>query len=603
MRSLVVIAALCVACSPPIEEGQLGCRDGRCPASHPVCGTDMRCYSSCMEGPCATDGGMDAGLDAGVDAGAMDAGDVDGGPGMDGGFDGGPPACVEQAFLETLGAAGAVTQVHDVAVLDDGSVVLVGEFSLRLHIGGADTGLRSSAASDDDAFVARIGGGGGLVWAKRFGAGGDDAARAVAIGPGGDLFVAMSYQDSPVVPLGAEPAAAMDGGCALPMASTDAGDCTLDGGPCAQLPTPSSRFGFDCRLDGGTRGLNCDAESCHAAMVARLRASDGDARWVVPAGDAQTDNDDRPPVQGIAVDDEGRSFIVGTHVCAATFGDDELPANRREASYVAGLSPSGQVLWGNGENHWNFGPGNVGADIGVSSFGVFVAGARQRGPFVSRHEVCGGQEELIELLPTDPDELTGTAQGRMEAIAVGDSAVFAAGYFDVDIVLPGVTGPVARVDGTRDVVLVRLSVVDLAVEATAVLSGGGTERIDGIALPRADCGPAMANRIVVLGSYTDDFDPSMGGGAPTLAHQGSGNDLFLAAYDLPIGGPLTHVWSVRLGGTASEAPGGVAVHPSGQVVAGGGFRSAASLIEGTPTPMGVNDGFAVRTSIVARDGG
>jgi len=66
------------------------------------------------------------------------------------------------------------------AVASGGQVVVTGVTT------GALTGV---SAGGNDAFVARIGAGGSIVWLRQFGTAADDAARAVAIGPAGEAIV------------------------------------------------------------------------------------------------------------------------------------------------------------------------------------------------------------------------------------------------------------------------------------------------------------------------------------------------------------------------------------------------------------------------------
>ncbi|MFO0591112.1 MAG: hypothetical protein U0441_26440 [Polyangiaceae bacterium] len=96
------------------------------------------------------------------------------------------PACGAIARqLAGSSAADAVT-VAAVAVTSDGGAILAGEFG-----GAATIGPQTlTSAGGQDAFVVRLSAGGGVAWAKRFGANYDDRVKAVApLADGGAVIV------------------------------------------------------------------------------------------------------------------------------------------------------------------------------------------------------------------------------------------------------------------------------------------------------------------------------------------------------------------------------------------------------------------------------
>jgi len=607
VRGALALALLAVGCSPPIEEGQVLCSDGRCPESHPICGSDGRCYTSCVVGPCGADAGMDAGV--GVDAGPSDAGPSDGGVdggeddagADDAGLDAGPAACGETRWSLAFSGASATVELHDLAIAPDRSLVVGGEFSGPLDYDGVPTGL-VAGLTDPDALVASLRPDGSLRWARQLGSTGLDRVVAVALHPEGDVYVAVTHRSDVVVPIDGAPVASVTTDCptdaGVPDAGADAGACSRDGGPCTQIP--------GAPIGDATGCTGCVASSCVASFVARLDGATGDVRWATPVGDAWLRAVANPldaPARALDVDDDGRLYVTGTLSCTASIAGDRIFANGRRAPVLARFSPEGRGEWATDRFQYNFGNNltNRSADIAVGPLGVFHAGRRDDRAYVGRSTACGeqvaGMPQLLSI--ASPDD---GAFDDLESIALAsDGTVIGGGHFEVSIDLGD--GPVTAM-GAGGAFLVRMNTLLDTILDAQILDGAGDEHVRAVAITEDACASSPEPLVVVLGTYTATFDPTLGAGTP-LDVDGSGNDAFLAIYRWPLGGPLTHVASTRLGGRSADSAGGLAASAEGDVFIGLSASNASpvALPDSEASSSGARDGFAVRTHVATRDGG
>jgi hypothetical protein len=87
----------------------------------------------------------------------------------------------------------AAQEAWDVAFDAQGNMIVVGAFVGTLDFGG---GPLATASSDQDMFVVKLDAFGQHLWSKRFGAKGNDGARAVAVDASGNIWIAGVYQST-----------------------------------------------------------------------------------------------------------------------------------------------------------------------------------------------------------------------------------------------------------------------------------------------------------------------------------------------------------------------------------------------------------------------
>jgi len=185
------------------------------------------------------------------------------------------------AWATRTGDAG-LSGAAAVATLPDGSALVTGSFRDTASFGATTL----ASAGDDDLFLARINAAGQFAWARRAGGTGTDAGTAVAVGSGGAIALAGTFQ----------------------------GSATFGTAPIESA--------------GGTD-----------AVFARVTAG-GAFGWIRRAGGA---GDDRPG--GIAVAPDGSFVATGSFHGSAGFGPTTLESVGSSDAFVTRLSWDGSFTW------------------------------------------------------------------------------------------------------------------------------------------------------------------------------------------------------------------------------------------------------------------
>lgn len=232
-----------------------------------------------------------------------------------------------------------------IAALDDGSMVITGSFDGTLALGGAPLVTAGSV----DVFLARLSTNGDHVWSRRFGGGGADLGKGVAVGPTGIVVVAGLISGS--VDLGTGPVSAggsydlftawygsdgealgarVGGG---PGATVEALDVAVDG---AQQAVVTGLMTGTATFDGTPLVSSDTSPGATTDVLVARYAPVGDLVHARVFGDAE-----KQSVTGVAVDAAGNVILAGSFSGTIDFGTGPLSAPPSPASdlFVAKLSP------------------------------------------------------------------------------------------------------------------------------------------------------------------------------------------------------------------------------------------------------------------------
>jgi hypothetical protein len=186
------------------------------------------------------------------------------------------------SWAKQFGAAGARVTTRGVAIESNQYIVVAGALQGSASLGGAPL----TSAGGSDVFVARLLGNGQLVWSKRFGGAGEQAAMALSVDGSNNVLLAGTFDT------------AVDlGGGALPS-------------------------------QGGTD-----------VFVAKLDPA-GNHVWSVRFGDAADQ-----AVELMALDGSGNMILAGSFQGAPDFGGGPLAAGAGKSWFVVKLDASGQHVW------------------------------------------------------------------------------------------------------------------------------------------------------------------------------------------------------------------------------------------------------------------
>ena len=167
---------------------------------------------------------------------------------------------------------GTMKSIHDIAVHSSGGVLVAGSFYHDLILGT----IKFKTKGSYDGFVARYTTGGKLQWVRSYGAGGQDSIDTIAMGPGGEIVVAGSFEST-------------------------------------------VGFGLDTLISKGKMD----------AFVGRLDKN-GTFQWATSAGSVGHDL-----AYAVALDGTGNITVVGTYLDQASFGSTKLPFKGNADAFVA----------------------------------------------------------------------------------------------------------------------------------------------------------------------------------------------------------------------------------------------------------------------------
>ncbi len=322
-------------------------------------------------------------------------------------FGGGPLAAVgsSDVFLAKLDAAsgghvwsmrfGGDTTSYQygegVAIDGSGNVLVVGEFSDQLDLGGGPL----QGAGHADIFLGKLNPSGGHVWSMRFGDAANQYGAAVATDPAGGTIITgrnegtVNFGGSDIV----NPTAGTLGGGSAYVAKFDgSGKHVWSHG----YGDGSDQYGVSVATDKDnnvlvltTGGGSFDfGKGSLAGMggsdffIAKL-GPNGTCVWSKQFGDQDVQYG-----EDIATDAQGNVFVLASGAGSIDFGNGPLAASGTEDVFVAKLDPSGAPVW---SRRYGYPNGTaMGASLVVDSGGnVFVTGSFSG-------KISFGKDDLLE---------------------------------------------------------------------------------------------------------------------------------------------------------------------------------------------------------------
>ena len=255
-----------------------------------------------------------------------------------------------QILWATQAGGGGDEEVHEVAVLDDGSSIITGSFEGVAMFGNQEL----ISAGEKDAFVAKLDANGNFLWATRGGGNSNDQGSSVAVLDNGSVIVSGYFKGS----------AAFGNIQLISNGSIDAfvakltavGDylwATKAGGSPASIDDEVYEEAYSVAvLDDGSAIVTgaFEAEAMFGttqltssgsvdAFIAKIDA-DGNYLWANKAGGNGLDH-----TRAVAVLDDGSSIVSGRFTGTATFGTTELISNGERDAFVAKFDASGNHVW------------------------------------------------------------------------------------------------------------------------------------------------------------------------------------------------------------------------------------------------------------------
>ncbi len=354
-----------------------------------------------------------------------------------------------------------------VVVGRDGAVYVTGSFRGTATFGEGPDAVTLDAAGtglfDSDGFVAKYDSAGALRWAVSFGGTDGDAGNAIALGPGGDPYVAGAFRGT---------ATFGEGSAAVTLTNAGFGDDgfvaryrddgTLRGAVAFGGPSFDEGNGIAVGGDGAvfvtgifantvTFGSGPDAVTLTGASDGFLVSygPGGRPRWATLFGDGTAGGTTFDRGTAVAVDGGGRSYVTGFFRGDATFGEGAaavtLTTNAFDDGFVASYDAAGALRWVTdfGASSSDSGYGIAAAENGVTvvtgrftgrvTFGAGEAAVtldsvfREDG-FLASYDAAGA---LRWVTPFDsPDDAVG------RGVALGaDRAVRVTGDFETAVTL------------------------------------------------------------------------------------------------------------------------------------------------------------------------
>jgi hypothetical protein len=244
----------------------------------------------------------------------------------------------------------AIDSPRGIAVGPDGSVYICGYIEGETDFGGA-VGKKTSAGKSD-AFVAKLGRDGKMIWAQTFGAAREDAANAIAV-KGDKVVVAGTFLDQITIGSFTKKSAGSDD---LFIAAFDhdgnaewlwtAGGIDSDGvNTIAASPDGGWVIGgsFTDTLDitAGAKTASMKSKGRTDALLIKLAAG-GDTEWVKQFGGRYDDS-----ILHVAVDANSNIFVQGVFKDVANWGGQDLKAGGGSDNDVvlAKYDTNGDHVW------------------------------------------------------------------------------------------------------------------------------------------------------------------------------------------------------------------------------------------------------------------
>lgn len=425
--------------------------------------------------------------------------------------------------------------VEDIALADDGTMVVVGHFT------GVDVevfGDTLSSAGDTDGIVYKLSATGTKIWGRQIGGPGDEAFRAVAVTDDDDVIVGGRVTG--IVDFGGT-----------------AGNCGANPG--------GGRDGFVARLDGTT----------------------GQAEWVSCFGGANNEEVLDLTILSAAGDDD----IV---ICGR-FHSPSLARDGVTLPNVASPSEDGYVMRfdaSTGVASWGYSFGSDEAEnchaVAALDSGGFVAAGAFSGDIdfvtgVTTMNEGASDGVLIKFLETNAVDwvkaVGSTSSDASLGVATRGDAIWMVGSYGGQIAIGAPVGTLADPPGGgSDALVLRYSEVGALLWAW---TGGSSSSEWAYRVAPADNG-----EVVVAGEYRAQVNF----GGNDLPATGDGTD---SVYVLRLDASGAHAGSLGFPSDDQDSAWGIATNGWGNVVVSGSFSDVVDFGAGDHTAAGSDDAFLV----------
>jgi len=457
-----------------------------------------------------------------------------------------------------IGSAQTSSALHANAVATDpaGDLYLTGSFHGTVGFDPTSPSSTLSATSTQDAFVAKYGPTGALLWVRTF-------AGRTTTGQAGVAISAVSQGS----------AIAVDG----------AGDVFVAGS-------------FDGTVDfgaGTSPTVMATPEYSTEAFAAKLDPS-GTLTWARAVGGTAGDTDS---ADALALDGSGGVIVAGSFADSASFGPFALKAGGASEGFATRIDGSGNFLWAAATN------GSAGSNAQVNGVAVDASGSVALAGFVSGKVgfagsasgplVSAGSDDAA-IWKLDPSgHLTwarsfgSTDYDAATAVAFDSSGdLYATGAFSGTVnFATGGTPALLAAGPIFDEFALKLAPNGQAIWARGFVGPGGWAKGQGVAVD-------STGNVHLAGTFSGsvDFDP--GAGTDTLASGGS-TDASLAGLD-PNGNFL---YALHAGLSNANAALGIAVNAVGLVAIAGSYSGSIAFGPTTVAATGVHQVFAATMQI------
>ncbi|HPI42519.1 MAG TPA: SBBP repeat-containing protein [Candidatus Cloacimonas acidaminovorans] len=257
-----------------------------------------------------------------------------------------------------------------IAVDDNGNSYITGFFCSSSCSFG-NTTLTSSGS--DDIFVAKLDSNGNWLWAKKAGGQSNDGGRSITVDDNGNSYVTGDFSGS-----------ATFGTTTLTssgyydydifVAKLDingnwlwakkAGGQSNDGGRSITVDDNGNSYITGCFWGSATFGATTLTSSGDLDIFVAKLDINGNWLWAKQAGGTDFDYG-----YGIAVDDNGNSYVTGYFRSSATFGTTTLTSSGYEDIFVAKLDSSGNWLWAKKAGGTSYDKGySIAVDVNGNSY-------------------------------------------------------------------------------------------------------------------------------------------------------------------------------------------------------------------------------------------
>jgi hypothetical protein len=253
-----------------------------------------------------------------------------------------PPVINDQVLSNQLNGT---YNLLDVRYDSAGNLIVIGSFTNAANFGNN----RLYAAGGTDIFVAKMTGGGSVLWAKAFGGAGSDGGRALSLDSSGNIYVTGNFTNTVTFGAGFSLTSAA-GTSDIFLVKLDANGNTLwaksfagseDDMPSSLAVDPTGNaFLAGVLLETITFGSTPLTSQGGTDVFLIKTDSNGNVAWAKKFGGTGADQ-----YPCLTLDAGGNPMLAGSFSATATFGSVSLTSAGNTDTFLAKLNGNGDVIW------------------------------------------------------------------------------------------------------------------------------------------------------------------------------------------------------------------------------------------------------------------